>query len=180
MFFLGFVLALVAYYYLAKFTVKAVAKRYPSNLAKYVTIGAFVLIPVWDIVPGQLYFRYLCEHEGGVKVYRIVEVNRSFFLPNGQPDQEKLVKFYDRTRKVDHEFSKLFHITKTQLFLSDKQSGKQLGIATDFWYYGGWVNATVFPQGSSITCPEYPNHSVSSSLWDQVIRSKEGPTVGGK
>ncbi len=180
MFFLGFMLALAAYYYLAKFTVKAVAKRYPSNLARYVTIGAFVLIPVWDIVPGQLYFRYLCEKDGGVKVYRTVELDRAYFLADGQPDQEQLRRLYDRVSKDDRDFSSIFHITKTQLSILDKLTGEHLGTATDFWYYGGWVNATLFPLGSSSTCPEYPNHSVYNSLWQRVIRPHSGSPAGGK
>jgi len=180
MFFLGFVLALVAYYYLARYTVKAVAKRYPGKLARYFTITVFVFIPIWDVVPGHFYFRYLCAEEGGVKVYRTAEVNKEYFLANGQPDQQKLDKFYDRSRKIDREFSPFFHITKAQLILSDRQTGQQLGIATDFWYYGGWVNAMIFPQGASSTCPEYPNHTVSSSLWRQAIRMNANPIAGGK
>ncbi|MEW6248540.1 MAG: hypothetical protein AB1555_17800 [Nitrospirota bacterium] len=156
--------------------VTAIRKRNLQALA----IAIFVLIPTWDIVPGRLYFQHLCKTEGGVKVHKTVEVDKTYFLANGQPDQAKLQEIFERQIKNDRSFSRIFHITKAQLSIVDRQTGDRLGTATDFWYYGGWLNATLFPQGSSRTCPEYPNHSVYNILWQQVTRLKSDTPVGGK
>jgi len=67
-------LALIAYFFLARAVAKAVAKRTGSKKAKYAAIAVFVLIPTWDIIPGWLYFEYLCQKEGGQKIYKTVEL----------------------------------------------------------------------------------------------------------
>jgi hypothetical protein len=93
MFGLVVLLALGLYVYLAKVAVRFVGKRTQNKLAKYATIAVFVLIPTWDIIPGWLYFNHLCK-EAGVKVLKTVEVDKSYFLPNGEPNQERLKEVY--------------------------------------------------------------------------------------
>lgn len=66
---LSILLALVAYVWLARF----VAKRIKNRTAKYTVIAIFILIPTWDVIPGKLYFKQLCEKEGGLKIYKTVE-----------------------------------------------------------------------------------------------------------
>jgi len=176
MFFLGFVLALVAYYYLARYTVKAVAKRYPGKLARYFTITVFVFIPIWDVVPGHLYFSYLCGQDGGVKVFKTVEAEPSYFLPNGEPDQSKLSEAYFYQTKLHESFSPLFHITKSSGLLQERQNGMILGTATAFSYYGGWINANIFPQGPPSRCPDYLVHG---ALWTQVVKPRRTSSLGG-
>lgn len=173
-------LGLIAYVVLAKFIVKTIGKYSESRAAKYGAIAVFVLIPTWDIVPGHLYHEYLCNAEGGVKVFKIVEVDKTYFLADGRPDEEKLRSLLDWQTRTDRAFSKMFHVTKNQGTIVDKHTGDHLGTATDFWYYGGWVNATIFGHLSSSTCPQYPHHSVSSSLWQQVIRQKPDSQKGGQ
>lgn len=165
-------LGLIAYVVLAKFIVRAIGKYSESKAAKYVAIMAFVLIPTWDIIPGYLYHEHLCKAEGGVKVFKSVEVDKTYFLADGRPDEEKLRNLFNWQTTTDRAFSEVFHITKNQGAIVNKQTGERLGAATDFWYYGGWINATLFGYLSSSTCPQYPHHSVSSSLWQQVVRPK--------
>lgn len=66
---LSILLALVAYMGIAW----AIVKRLSNKKARYVVIGIFVLIPTWDIVPGWVYLKYLCQTEGGIKIYKSVE-----------------------------------------------------------------------------------------------------------
>ena len=169
MFFLGLVLTLIAYYYLAKVTVKAVGKYYPYKWARYLTIAVFVLIPLWDIVPGHLYFQYLCEKDAGTKVFRVVEIDKSYFKPNGQPDEKKLGDHFKSSTKVDRHYSSIFHITKFESLLQDRNTGEVLGVDLQLSYHGGWLNANIFPVGSGTWCAGY---SPYRDVWTEVIKSK--------
>src|SRR5206468_2401208 len=85
----GILLGLIAYFFLAKAVVKAVEKRTGSKKAKYAAIAVFVLIPTWDIVPSWLYFEYLCQTEGGQKIYKAVELPEEFLLKAGELDRSR-------------------------------------------------------------------------------------------
>jgi hypothetical protein len=171
MFGLSILVVLVMYVYLAKVAVKFVGRHTTSKLARYGAVALFVLIPTWDILPGQLYHEYLCKTEGGIQVFKTIEIPTTYFLPNGQPDDNKIRDLLlDRVGEPDRNFSKLFHITKYQTVLVDKRTKERLGTATDFWYKGGWLKKTILPDALSTICPEYPNFTVSSSLLREVVR----------
>ena len=155
----------------ALFVTKRVWRITESKLARYGIMVMFGLIPVWDILPGQLYHQYLCRTEGGVKVFKTIEIPATYFLSTGQPDEKKVHEdFVDWEGEPDRAFSRLFHMTKNQDVLLDKHTRARLGTATDFWFYGGWLNVMVLPGASSTICPQYPNFSVSSSLLREVVR----------
>jgi hypothetical protein len=160
------------YVWLAFFVANRIGRR--GNVAKVLTLVIFVLIPTWDILPGKLYHEHLCKTEGGIQVFKTVEVDNSYFLPNGQPEEKKLFELLDWQTAVDRSHSNVFHIQKYQGTLSEKQTGNRLGIATDFWYKGGWLTRLVLPDGSSTICPQYPNYTVSSSLWREAIHPRPG------
>lgn len=168
MFGLSVLVVLVLYVYLAKVAVKFVGKRTTNKLAKYAVIAVFVLIPTWDIIPGWLYFNHLCK-EAGVKVLKTVEVDKSYFLPNGEPDQERLKEVYLNPAKLQEPFSPQFHIKRSSSLIQDKNTGETLGTATGFSYYGGWLNSYLFPEGPPSKCPDYLVHG---TLWNQVIKAK--------
>lgn len=149
------------------------------KFAKVLMGAVFALIPTWDIIPGQLYHQYLCKTEGGIQVFKTVEVDRTYFLPDGQPDEEKLGHRFDRPSIVDRAYSKVFHITKYQRSIVDKETGDNMGTATDYWYSGGWLKKAVLPDSASEVCPRYPNHTVSSSLWKKVILLRSEAKSGG-
>src|SRR5207247_9250009 len=86
---LSLLLVLVVYIYLARATVKAVGKLYPGWLAKALTIAVFVLIPTWDVIPGQLYFNHLCKTEAGQKIFKTVEVSPQYILKPSERDRSK-------------------------------------------------------------------------------------------
>lgn len=170
MFGLAFLVACGLYAWLALFVAKQVGKGTGSKLAKYVAIAVFALLPTWDLIPGRLYHEHLCKTEGGVKVFKTIEVERAYFLPDGRPDEKRLQERVDWVGEPDRTFSTLFHITKNQDLLVDKRTGEQLGTATDFWYKGGWFKRIILPDALSTICPQYPNYSVSSSLLREVVR----------
>lgn len=165
---------------LALFVAKQVGKGSSSKFVKYTTIAVFVLIPTWDVIPGQLYHGHLCETEGGIKVFKTLEVDRTYFLPDGQPDEEKLRELIEEQVITDRDFSKILHITKDQISLFDRQAGVPIGTAVDFWYYGGWFMKMILPDASSRICPGYPHHTMPSSLWRKVVRSQSDVNSGGR
>jgi hypothetical protein len=172
-------LGLIAYVVLAKFIVSAIGKYTKSKAAKYVSIEVFVLIPTWDIVPGRLYFSHLCEREGGIKVFKTVELDKAYFLPNGQPDQTKLSMSdnFAMVRMDDRGYSPIFHIARFESALHDKQNDEVLGVDVHLAHYGGWLNAYLFPQGPPTRCAGY---SPYRDVWTEIIRPKSTSSEGGK
>jgi len=169
-------LGLIAYFFLARAVARAVEKKTRSKKAKYITIAIFVLIPTWDIIPGWLYFTYMCKSEAGIKIYKTVEVDETKFLANGEPDEQELKDRFSGPMKFDDGFSRLFHITKSEGFVQDKQNGETLGAAVKFAYYGGWISAFLFPEGPPTVCPGITTYS---NLWREVIKPKQGIKEGG-
>src|SRR5437879_3100532 len=86
---LAILLALIAYVVLAKSIVKSVEKRTGSKKMKYLAVAVLVLIPTGDIIPGWLYFAYLCQTQSGLKIYKTVALGPQYILRPGQPDRSK-------------------------------------------------------------------------------------------
>jgi hypothetical protein len=137
----------------------------------------FVLIPTWDIVPGKLYFQHLCEKEGGIKVLKTVEVDKSYFMPSGQPDEKQLSRSFAIVHKDDRQYSRIFHIAKFESVLRDRQSNEVLGINVHLAHYGGWLAAYLFPQSSPTKCAGY---SPYRDVWTEVIKPKPTGSERGK
>lgn len=138
MFGLAFLIVCGLYVTLALFVAKRIGRHRNKTIAKLVTLVVFTLIPTWDIIPGQLYHAYLCKTHGGVKVLKTIEMEKIYFLPDGQPDEKKLLEVLDWQTTVDRSYSKIFHIARYQATLFYRKDRSHLGTVTDFWYYGGW------------------------------------------
>lgn len=136
-----------------------------------ITLAAVVLLPTWDIIPSRLYFEHLCETEAGIKVFRTVEVDQSYFRPDGRPDDRKLVERYVQSSKQTPDYSLWAHITKVEGTIRDRETGELLGVAMDFTYYGGWVEATIAPM-SPITCPRFPNHVIHDIILQEIFKQR--------
>lgn len=171
MFGLAVLLALGLYVYLAKVIVKFVDRCTENKLAKYATIAVFALIPTWDIIPGRLYHQHVCKTEGGVQVYKTVEVDKAYFLPDGRLDEKKLLERLDWQMTMDRAFSKLFRITKHQGTLIDKETQERLGTATDFSYFGGWLHTTILIEAAPDSCLRF-SQEVYDTLYREVVRPK--------
>lgn len=177
MFGLAVLVVLGVYAYVAKAVAQFVGKRTESKLAKYATIAVFVLIPTWDIIPAQIYFSHLCEKEGGIKVFKTAEVDKSYFTPNGQPDEKKLSMSsrFTIVRKDNREYSPIFHVAKFESILHDKQVNEVLAVDVHLVHYGGWLNAYLFPQGPPAKCAGY---SPYRDVWTEVIRLEPASSEG--
>lgn len=172
MFGLAVLLICGLYVGLARYVAQRMEVRTQSKLAKYLTIAVFVLIPTWDIIPGRLYHQHVCETQGGAKVYKTVEVDKAYFLPDGRLDEKKLLlERLDWQTTIDRDFSRMFHMAKHQGVLIDRENGERLGTATDFSYFGGWLHTTILIEAAPDPCPQF-GRDVYGTLYRQVIRSK--------
>jgi hypothetical protein len=162
-------IALILYILLAWLVVYLVKKYTGSTIAKYFTVAVFILIPSWDILPGRLYFQRLCKKEAGIKVFKTVEVEKTYFKSDGAPDEERLSHRFKSQMEVDRKFSSIFHIAKIESSIQDYESGELLATATDLRYHGGWLFATFLPQGESTVCPSYPVHA---QKWKEAMKQK--------
>lgn len=178
MFGLAFLVVCGLYVWLALFVAKQVGNGMGSQLAKYATIAVFALVFTWDVIPGQLYFNYLCRTEGKVRVIKAVEVGKEYFLQNGQPDVNKLADRYAGPI-TQEEFSSVFHIGKNERLIQDKQTGEVLGTATDFHYRGGWLSRFLFLDSAGTSCTEHPRPGVLSTVWKDVFIVKHDNLQGG-
>jgi hypothetical protein len=107
-------------------------------------------------------------------------VDKAYFLSDERLDELKLRELFERQIITDRAFSKMFHITKEQISLVEKQTGALVGTAVDFWHNGGWLKKMILPEASSTICPQYPNHTMPSSLWRKVVRPQLDVQSGGK
>lgn len=176
---LALLLALIVYGVLAWSVIRAlgwlgrvcVFPPASTRVLQGITLAAVVLLPTWDIIPSRLYFEHLCETEAGIKVFRTVEVDQSYFRPDGRPDDRKLVERYVQSSKRTPDYSSWAHITKVESTIQDRETDELLGVATDFTYYGGWVEATIAPM-SPTTCPRYPNHVIHDIIWQETFKQR--------
>lgn len=142
-----------------------------------VGIAFFVLMPTWDIIPSRLYFQHHCEQEAGVKVLKTVEVDQSYFRPDGRPDDRKLLERYAQSIKRDPGFSSWAHIIKKEGTIQDRETRELLGTSIDFSYYGGWLEASIAPM-SPATCPAFKGEIFGMAL-QQVFTLKQPSLQGG-
>ncbi len=157
---LAFLVVCGLYVYLATLAAQFIRRQTGSPLAQYATIAVFVLIPTWDIIPGRFYHQHVCETQGGIQLYKTVEVDKAYFLPDGRLDEKKLLERFDWQTTMDRDFSKVFHMTRHQGVLFDRENGEQLGTATEFWYYGGWLHTTILIEDAADTCPQFDRDSL--------------------
>lgn len=135
-----------------------VIKRLPSKKAKWITVAVFILIPTWDEILGRIYFKHLCETEGGVRVYKTVELPAEYWDGQGRAKfiDEKaggflLGKEYPPEYKTE-AYSIFFHIDNAGYKRVDKQSGQVLGEVTDFRYWGGWMRRNLSLHNTADGC----------------------------
>lgn len=139
-----------------------IVKRLPNKKAKWIATVIFVLIPTWDEIAGRIYFRYLCETEGGPKIYKTVELSKEYFNQHGRPDlkfskkQGAFLEIADRyvTSHSERTVSKTFHIERTVIAVKDVASGTELATNTYFLYFGGWLINNTGAQVRGTSCPQ--------------------------
>lgn len=68
-------------------------KRVGPYWAKALVVIVAILLPTVDAVYGRIKLKQMCEAEGGLHVYRVVEGVEGFDTPSGPPFDEWIVKY---------------------------------------------------------------------------------------
>lgn len=173
----GLILILYVSIYLAilYFTTKWVVSWFEDSrkrtIAGWITILILLAIPFGDHLVGRMYMYYLCKTDGGIKIYKQVEIDPGYFSPDADPNyfdskspnyffkagrslREKfnIEDRYIEQRNNDRYFSRLFNIRKSEYLIIDEKLRQPL--LTDIWYthFSGWLFRGVPGFGKS--CPE--------------------------
>lgn len=134
---------------------------------------AFVLIPTWDEIAGRIYFHHLCETEGGVRIYKVVELGPEYWNADGTPrfitEEDYLTRKvfegqYVRQSRFIENYGDPFRIVLDEDLVVDVRKNQILGKKTSFIYFGGWVlnNSGFHVSGSRC-------HSYSDTPYIQFI-----------
>jgi hypothetical protein len=70
-----FFVAIAIYPYVAYKSIRWVINKTPKKLYWALSVLFFLLLPIWDVVVGKVYFNYLCHKDAGLKVYKSVKVD---------------------------------------------------------------------------------------------------------
>jgi hypothetical protein len=142
-----------------------IVKRQKTKRVRWIAITILVLIPTWDEIVGRAYFQYLCATDGGIKVYKTVELPAEYWDEQGRPDF-KFVKQENVQLGLAGRYamplegetiSKLFRIEKDVSSIKDFKTGELLGMVVSFRYFGGWVVNNTGAHPAAVRCPRSTN-----------------------
>lgn len=137
-------------FWTARFLSRRAQKIKTQNIIKLSVALIFILIPTWDVILGRLYFNYLCDTEGGIRMYKQAELPLKHWKQNGVP-RDRLVKtpgggyqivIGDRfilERHTIKNYALPFKIEKEHKKLRNKITGELLSEFILFRYWGGWL-----------------------------------------
>lgn len=158
-----------------------VARRWSGIRQKLIvgvlTLAILLVTPLADEITGRLYFSYLCQVDGGLKVYRQVELPREYWNEDGTPtfissdgelDEGRLGNRYAFELKGGEYFR--FGITSHKATITDLKVKDVLAEHTRFLYRHGWLMHSFPGHVGAISCPRYDD--VPSLLADHVFTLK--------
>ncbi len=159
---------IVCYVLFAHFMIK----RLSSKRVKYIALAIFILIPTWDVIIGRIYFNWLCMSEGGISVYKTVELGKEYWNKEGNPifftEKGDLIEESLPGFKVDAEsdthYSHILRIHKRSLKVIERSSGRLLGERIRFAYFGGWLKNNMGIHVSAKSCPPYDEVSMNKLI----------------
>ena len=156
-------------YVLVAFLVIRAAVRIPKKRTTRWAVGlvvlvVFALIPTWDIVPGRLFFAHLCETEGGLTVYKVVEFptewdgrgRAPFMTERGFFDPTYFGNRYRWGHTSEIAWPAYFRIKKETDYVVDAANGERLGQYVYLIYKGGWLINSTGLHVSGTLCRVYP------------------------
>ena len=101
----------------------------------------------WDVILGRAYFHYLCATQGGVHVYKTVELGPEYWNPDGSPkfvlqngelDEEVFNGKLKITRTGENNISRISNISVYYTRLIDVEKGRILAERAKYVYTSGW------------------------------------------
>jgi hypothetical protein len=145
-----------------------VVSRIPTTVkwrrrARLLSIVTFMLIPIWDIIPGRLYFHFLCATEAGLTVYRTVELPEEHWNPDGTVKVVRMNK-WPHKRLIGGKYVvellpgsrivPLFRIVKRTWRIRDVNTDQIIAERIDLEYWGGWLANNVLPHVTPVSCSQ--------------------------
>jgi hypothetical protein len=124
--------------------------------------AVFILVPIWDEIAGRIYFRHLCEIEGGIKVHKIVELGPEYWNPDGsskfitvaaEREGKLLVPGYSWESRWNRDFNKILNIAKQQYSVAEVSTGAEIGSKIFFVNFHGWLMNHSFAHVTGDECP---------------------------
>ncbi len=163
-------------------------RRASIKLLAFVVI---LVLPFSDEIVGHLYLRYLCETQGGFKVYKTVELPAKYWDRSGNPIFITFSRF-DKYKKngvmnpamlpeyeVDfktEKYSSLFKIKKFRFWYLEKETKNILAEYKSFSYAGGWLKNIFYSAGGpSCSDAKQPDNTEQIlSIFTPQLKSDEG------
>ena len=120
-----------------------------GNIYRRVTIKLLIffivfLLPFLDEIVGQVYLKYLCETQGGFKVYQTVELPDEYWDEDGEPNfieengNYHLGVMYP-IKYTSGSYSSIFNIDNAGYSILNSESGDTLAMVIDYRFWGGWI-----------------------------------------
>ena len=135
----------------------------------------FAVIPVFDEIPNRLYYKHICETDGGVKVFKTIKLSPEYYTEGGNPkyltangsfDESALGNKYKFINVWDRNFNKTYNIAKDYYQITEVSTGEILGTETSFVYFKGWLanNLPFAGPASGIRC-----HSMKDGIYKDFL-----------
>ena len=172
---------------ITRWIIRIPKRRVHKWIVALISLSVFALIPTWDVILGRVYFKYLCETEGGIHVYKTVELGPEYFMEDASPnyfsstspnyffkehylDEFVLDNRYIGKSEWDREYSEQFHIAMDSDVILDKTTNEVMGQHISFVYFGGWlVNSTgLLVRGKR--CPLYEPSSYTVRFLREIFQ----------
>lgn len=179
----GLIIIVVVLLYLT--IASAVITKVEGRRKKLIAFAVFLLIPLADMIVGQLYFRYLCSTYSGQFVYKTVELSDEYILKPGEIDKYgrgsapggyatakggeinrvKLRDRYDLSLFERDTYSRLLNITRIRSGIRDKTSGRLLSEAVSFNHRWGWI-FNIYPHGPITYCSDVQKPTAKANFYN--------------
>jgi len=173
--------AIVIYVWVAIKATRWLASAPSTSSAKWLitlsSAAVFILLPIWDEIAGHIYFRHLCETEGGIKVYQTIELGPEYWNPDGsgkfitvaaEREGKLLVPGYSWKSQWNRDFNKILNIAKQQYSVVEVSTGAEIASKIFFVNFHGWLTNHSFAHVTGDRCPSL-DASTYRGLLEQVF-----------
>ena len=154
------------YVYIAYIVITKIVKN--KSIGNKIMISSlmaviFYLVPFGDHHFGKMYFNDLCESDGGVKVYKSIELPSKYF------DEDNMLKAYKNIRTFNElnvlhryvgsseltpKYMKNFKIGLSYKKIIDNKTGVVISEVKNFYFKGGWLVNSIGLEVSPVSCKD--------------------------
>lgn len=180
------IVALAVYVWVATKATRWLARRPSTSSSKWLitlfSAGVFISLPIGDEIAGYIYFRHLCETEGGVRVYKTVELGPEYWNPDGsskfitveaEREGKILVPGYSWESQWTRDFDKAFNLAKQRYSVVEVSTGNEIASKTFFVNFHGWLINHSFAHVTGDRCPSQDTPTYRGLLERVFVRSPQ-------